>query len=129
MQTASFAGMFNQNADQWARKEPMILSDFTARTARTGRELAPLAGKRACWIWGAEKDTLPVWWRRQVLRRYFGIDISGEMVGGPHNGCRERCTVPDDVPHERQRREFSGISAGAIRPGDRRVYGQLFELC
>jgi len=31
MQTDSFAGMFDQNADQWAREEPMILSDFTAR--------------------------------------------------------------------------------------------------
>jgi hypothetical protein len=31
MQTGSFAGMFDQNADEWARHEPMILSDFTAR--------------------------------------------------------------------------------------------------
>lgn len=23
-----------------------------------------------CWIWDAEKDTLPVWWRRQALSRY-----------------------------------------------------------
>ena len=36
--------------------------------------------------------------------------------------------MPDDLP-ERQCHEFSRISAGAIRPGDRRVHGQLFELC
>jgi hypothetical protein len=31
MQTDSSDGMFDQNADQWARQEPMILSDVTAR--------------------------------------------------------------------------------------------------
>jgi hypothetical protein len=41
MQTDSFAGMFDQNADQWARQEPMILSDFTARPLVL-QELAPV---------------------------------------------------------------------------------------
>ncbi len=44
MQTDSFAGMFDQNADQWARQEPMILSDFTARPLVL-QELAPVTGK------------------------------------------------------------------------------------
>ena len=44
MQTDSFAGMFDKNADQWARQEPMILSDFTARPLVL-HELAPVAGK------------------------------------------------------------------------------------
>jgi len=56
----------------------------------------------------------------------FGIDISSEMVG-VHDGWRERCTVPDEF-RERECYEFSGLSAEAIRPGDRRVYAQLFEL-
>ena len=41
MQTTSFAGMFDRNADQWARQEPLILSDFTARPVVLD-ELAPL---------------------------------------------------------------------------------------
>lgn len=44
MQTDSFAGMFDRNADQWARQEPLILSDFTARPLVL-QELAPLKGK------------------------------------------------------------------------------------
>ena len=44
MQTDSFAGMFDQNAEQWARQEPMILWDFTARPLVL-QELAPLTGK------------------------------------------------------------------------------------
>jgi hypothetical protein len=44
MQTDSFAGKFDQNAEQWARQEPSILSDFTARPLVL-QELAPVAGK------------------------------------------------------------------------------------
>jgi predicted TPR repeat methyltransferase len=44
MRIDSFAGMFDQNADQWARQEPMILSDFTARPLVL-QELAPVTGK------------------------------------------------------------------------------------
>ena len=55
MQTGSFAGMFDQNAGQWARLEPMILSDFTARPVVL-EELAPLAGHYPCLKLG------PAWW-------------------------------------------------------------------
>jgi hypothetical protein len=44
MQTHSFTGMFDQNAEQWARQEPSILSDFTARPLVL-QELALVTGK------------------------------------------------------------------------------------
>ncbi len=41
----SFAGMCDQNAQQWARQEPLILSDFTARPVVL-QELAPATGQQ-----------------------------------------------------------------------------------
>ncbi len=79
MQTDSFAGLFDQNADQWARREPMILSDFTARP-RVLQELAPLTGKHVLDL-GCGEGYVARLVAQAGARSVFGIDISGEMVG------------------------------------------------
>jgi SAM-dependent methyltransferase len=76
--TDSFAGMFDQNADQWARQEPMILSDFTARPAVL-LELAPLTGKHVLDL-GCGEGYVARLVAQAGARSVFGIDISGEMV-------------------------------------------------
>jgi cyclopropane fatty-acyl-phospholipid synthase-like methyltransferase len=79
MQTDSFAGMFDQNADQWARQEPTILSDFTARPAVL-QELAPLTGKRVLDL-GCGEGYVARLVAQAGAQSVFGIDISSEMVG------------------------------------------------
>ena len=76
--TDSFAGMFNQNADQWARQEPMILSDFTARPAVL-RELAPLTGKHVLDL-GCGEGYVARLVAQAGAQSVFGIDISSEMI-------------------------------------------------
>jgi SAM-dependent methyltransferase len=76
--TDSFAGMFDQNADQWARQEPMILSDFTARPAVL-LELAPLTGKHVLDL-GCGEGYVARLVAQAGAQSVFGIDISGEMV-------------------------------------------------
>ncbi len=79
MHTDSFAGMFDQHADQWARQEPMILSDFTARP-QVLQQLAPLAGKDVLDL-GCGEGYVSRLVAHAGARSVFGIDISGEMVG------------------------------------------------
>src|ERR1700730_8770211 len=79
MQTDSFAEMFDQNADQWARQEPMILSDFTARPVVL-HELAPLAGKHVLDL-GCGEGYVARLVAQAGGQSVFGIDISSEMVG------------------------------------------------
>src|ERR1700739_1475617 len=79
MQTASFAGMFDENADQWARQEPMILSDFTARPLVL-QELAPLTGKQVLDL-GCGEGYVARLVAQAGAQSGFGIDISSEMVG------------------------------------------------
>jgi len=79
MHTDSFAGMFDQNADRWARQEPMILSDFTARPIVL-QELAPLAGKHVLDL-GCGEGYVARLLAQAGAQSVFGIDISSEMVG------------------------------------------------
>jgi SAM-dependent methyltransferase len=79
MQTDSFTEMFDQNADQWARQEPMILSDFTARPVIL-QELAPVAGKHVLDL-GCGEGYVARLMAQAGAQSVFGIDISGEMVG------------------------------------------------
>jgi len=79
MHTDSFAGMFDQNADQWARQEPMILSDFTARPMVL-QELAPLTGKHVLDL-GCGEGYVARLVAQAGAQSVFGIDISIEMVG------------------------------------------------
>jgi ubiquinone/menaquinone biosynthesis C-methylase UbiE len=79
MHTDSFAGMFDQNAGQWARQEPMILSDFTARPLVL-QELAPLTGKHVLDL-GCGEGYVARLMAQAGAQSVFGIDISSEMVG------------------------------------------------
>jgi SAM-dependent methyltransferase len=74
----SFAGMFDQNTDQWARQEPLILSDFTARPIVL-RELAPLAGTHVLDL-GCGEGYVARLVAQAGAQSVFGIDISSEMV-------------------------------------------------
>src|SRR5271167_2373820 len=80
MQTDSFAGMFDQNADQWARQEPLILSDFTARPLVL-QELAPVTGKHVLDLGCGEGYTARLV-AQAGAESVFGIDISIEMIEG-----------------------------------------------
>ena len=79
MQTDSFAGMFDQNADRWARQEPMILSDFTARPLVL-QQLAPVTGKHVLDL-GCGEGYVARLVAQAGAESVFGIDISSEMVG------------------------------------------------
>jgi len=79
MQHDTYAGMFDRNAGQWARQEPMILSDFTARP-RILQELAPVAGKHVLDL-GCGEGYVARLLAQAGARSVFGIDISSEMVG------------------------------------------------
>ncbi len=78
MQIDSFAGMFDQNAHQWARQEPMILSDFTARPLVL-QELAPVTGKHVLDL-GCGEGYVARLVAQAGAQSVFGIDISSEMV-------------------------------------------------
>jgi SAM-dependent methyltransferase len=79
MQTDSVGEMFNQNAGQWARQEPMILSDFTARPLIL-QELSPLGGKHVLDL-GCGEGYVARLVAQAGAQSVFGIDISSEMVG------------------------------------------------
>jgi len=79
MQHDTYAGMFDRNAGQWARQEPMILSDFTARPIVL-QELAPLAGKHVLDL-GCGEGYVARLLAQAGAQSVFGIDISSEMVG------------------------------------------------
>src|ERR1700731_4620734 len=79
MQTDSFAGMFDQNAEQWTRQEPMILSDFTARPI-VMQELEPVKGKHVLDL-GCGEGYVARLVAQAGAQSVFGIDISSEMVG------------------------------------------------
>ena len=86
MQTRSFAGMFDQNAAQWARQEPMIRSDFTARPFVL-QQLAPLAGKHVLDL-GCGEGYVARLVAQAGAQSVFGIDISGEMVARAQAAAR-----------------------------------------
>ena len=79
MQTDSVAGMFDHNAEQWARQAPLILSDFTARP-QVLQELAPVAGKHVLDL-GCGEGYVARLVAQAGAQSVFGLDISGEMVG------------------------------------------------
>jgi ubiquinone/menaquinone biosynthesis C-methylase UbiE len=78
MQMDSFAGMFDRNANQWARQEPLILSDFTARPVVL-QELAPVTGKHVLDL-GCGEGYVSRLVAQAGAQSVFGIDISSEMV-------------------------------------------------
>src|SRR3984893_5449640 len=92
MQTDSFAGMFDQNADQWARQEPMILSDFTARPLVL-HELAPVAGKHVLDL-GCGEGYVARLVAQAGAQSVFGIDISSEMVGRARRAAASGAPCP-----------------------------------
>jgi SAM-dependent methyltransferase len=85
MQSESFAGLFDQNADQWARQQPMILSDFTARPLVL-QELAPVTGKHVLDL-GCGEGYVSRLVAQAGAQSVFGIDISSEMVGRAQQGA------------------------------------------
>ena len=124
MQTDSFAGMFDQNAEQWARQEPMILSDFTARPIVL-QELAPVSGKHVLDL-GCGEGYVARLVAQAGAQSVFGVDISSEMVARAQQAAANGapCPMTFECGNASNFREFS---SRAIRPGDRRVYAQLFE--
>jgi SAM-dependent methyltransferase len=92
MQTESFAGMFDQNADQWARQEPMILSDFTARPLVL-QELAPVTGKHVLDL-GCGEGYVARLVAQAGAQSVFGIDISNEMVGRARQAAASGAPCP-----------------------------------
>jgi cyclopropane fatty-acyl-phospholipid synthase-like methyltransferase len=78
MKDDSFAGMFDQNAEQWARHEATILSDFTARPLVL-EELAPLTGSHVLDL-GCGDGYVARLAAQAGAQSVFGIDISTEMV-------------------------------------------------
>jgi SAM-dependent methyltransferase len=92
MQTHSFAGMFDRNAGQWARQEPMILSDFTARP-QVLEELAPLTGMHVLDLGCGEGYTARLV-AQAGAQSVFGIDISSEMVGRAQRAAASGAPCP-----------------------------------
>jgi SAM-dependent methyltransferase len=92
MQRDSFAGMFDKNADQWARQEPMILSDFTARP-NVLQELAPLTGTHVLDL-GCGEGYVARMVAQAGARSVFGIDISSEMVGRAQQAAANGAPCP-----------------------------------
>src|ERR1700683_677924 len=92
MQTDSFAEMFDQNADQWARQQPMILSDFTARPLVL-QELAPVTGKHVLDL-GCGEGYVARLMAQAGAQSIFGIDISSEMVGRAQQAAASGAPCP-----------------------------------
>jgi cyclopropane fatty-acyl-phospholipid synthase-like methyltransferase len=92
MQTRSVAGMFDQNASQWSRGEPMILSDFTARPLVL-EELAPLTGKHVLDLGCGEGYTARLV-AEAGAQSVFGIDLSSEMVGRAQQAAASGAPCP-----------------------------------
>jgi len=84
--------MFDQNADQWARQEPMILSDFTARPLLL-EELAPLKGMHVLDLGCGEGYTARLV-AAAGAASVFGIDISSEMVGRAQRAAASGAPCP-----------------------------------
>ena len=92
MQSDSSGGIFNQNADQWVRREPMILSDFTARPLVL-QELAPVTGKHVLDL-GCGEGYVSRLVAQAGARSVFGIDISGEMVARAQQAAARGAPCP-----------------------------------
>src|ERR1700679_3380849 len=92
MQTESFAGMFDRNAEQWARQEPIILSDFTARPLVL-QELAPLTGKHVLDL-GCGEGYVARLLAQAGACLDLGIDISSEMVGRAQQAAASGAPCP-----------------------------------
>ena len=92
MQADSFAGMFDQNADQWARQEPMILSDFTARPLVL-QELAPVKATHVLDL-GCGEGYVARLLAQAGAASVFGIDISSEMVERAHQAAASGAPCP-----------------------------------
>ena len=92
MQADSFAGLFDQNADQWARLEPMILSDFTARPLVL-QELAPLTSMHVLDL-GCGEGYVARLVAQAGAQSVFGIDISSEMVARANQAAASGAPCP-----------------------------------
>ena len=92
MQTDSFAGMFDRNAEQWARQEPMILSDFTARPLVL-QELAPVKATHVLDL-GCGEGYVARLVAQAGAQSVFGIDISSEMVARAQQAAASGASCP-----------------------------------
>src|ERR1700733_6225006 len=92
MKTESFAGLFDQSADQWTRQEPLILSDFTARPLVL-QELARVTGKHVLDL-GCGEGYVARLVAQAGAQSIFGIDISSEMVGRAQKGAASGASCP-----------------------------------
>jgi SAM-dependent methyltransferase len=92
MQTDSFAGMFDQNADQWARQGPMILSDFTARPVVL-QELGPVNATHVLDL-GCGEGYVARLVAHAGAASVFGIDISSEMIGRARQAAASGAPCP-----------------------------------
>ena len=79
MQKDSFVGLFDDNAAQWTRQEPSVLSDFTARP-QVLEELQPLTGSHLLDL-GCGEGYVARLAAQAGARSVFGLDASSEMVG------------------------------------------------
>ncbi len=114
MHSNSFAGMFDQNAEQWARQEPMVLSDFTARPLVL-QELAPMTGTHVLDL-GCGEGYVARLVAQAGAQSVFGIDISSEMVERARQAAANNPPCPMTF-EMRQCREFSGFSAASNSTG------------
>jgi SAM-dependent methyltransferase len=76
--TAQTEILYDENAEHWARQEPMLLSDFTARP-RVLELLTDLSGARVLDL-GCGEGYVARELRRRGAARVHGFDISAEMV-------------------------------------------------
>src|ERR1700722_7567941 len=92
MQTDSFAEMFDRSADQWARQEPMILSDFTARPLVL-QELAPVTGKHVLDL-GCGEGYVARLVAQAGAQWVFGIHCSRGIVGRAQQAAARGAPCP-----------------------------------
>jgi SAM-dependent methyltransferase len=76
--TAPTETLYDENAEHWARQEPTLLSDFTARP-RVLELLGELTGSRVLDL-GCGEGYVARELRRRGAARVHGFDISAEMV-------------------------------------------------
>lgn len=87
--TAPTESLYDENAEHWARREPTLLSDFTARP-RVLELLGELTGSRVLDL-GCGEGYVARELRRRGAVRVHGFDISTEMVA-----LATAATAPED---------------------------------
>jgi len=88
----SLACSIRTQGPKWARHEPMILSDFTARPLVL-QELAPVTGKHVLDL-GCGEGYVARLVAQAGAQSVFGIDISSEMVGRAQQAAASGAPCP-----------------------------------